>query len=220
MKSSVFFGLLLASVIALVLSATFFSFAQLPDLFQFSTVVVPAVLTGILALGIGLLLPDQIYFTRAERLAEELQSATGIGGYDLQRVLDRADEARHYAKTLRAATTGMQPDIAEATNAAADDLNDLATRILRSPQRANTVITFISRAALVVEAVTKFVAFKSDISAKPEEVEIARAQVVRSLQNMSDEADDVHSRLARVKLMEIDVATDVADNLFGRGRKQ
>ncbi|MDC0434607.1 hypothetical protein OAM69_03080 [bacterium] len=212
-------GPLLASVIALVIAGSFFNVAEMPDLFPLSSVLVPGLLSGTFTLGIGLLLPERIYFTRSERLAEELRTATGLGEHDAQRVSEKADDARRYARILRTASAEMQPNIAEATHAAADDLDELAKRILLSPQSANSGITIILRAELVVEAVTKFVDFKADAGAKPEEVEKARGLVIVSLQNMSIAANDVHSRLARVKLMEIDVATDVADNLFGKGRK-
>jgi len=214
-----FAGPLVAGTVAFIVGAVFFNFVQLPDLFPLSSVILPALLTGTLALGIGMLLPDALYFTNAERLEAELRTATGLGGYDPQRVLSRADEARGYAKTLRAASVDMNPDIAKATTAAAEDLDELATRILKTPHQANSAITVITRAGLVVDAVTDFVDFKHDKGAKPKEVEQARGQVINSLIHMSEAANDVQSRLARVKLTEIDVATEVADGLFGKGEK-
>ncbi len=219
MRLENFLGPLIAGVVSFIAGAVYFNYAELPDLFPLSSVVVPALLTGILALGIGMLLPDRLYYTSAERLEAELRSATGLGGFDPERVLARAEEARRYAGSLRSASTSMQANIAEATNAAADDLDALAERILKNPQHANSAITVISRAGLVVEAVENFTDFKNDKGAQPEEIAKARTQIIGSLQNMSTAANDVHSRLARVKLTEIDVATDVADSLFGKGQK-
>lgn len=217
MNPQAIIGPLLAGIVAFVIGALFFNVSELPDLFPFSSIILPAVLTGMLALGIALLLPDKLYFTGAERLEAELRNADGLGSYDPARVVSRAGEARSYASALRNASRDMQPDIAEATNAAADDLDDLATRILNKPQHANSGITVISRAELVVAAVTDFVEFKHDTGAKPEEIKQARQQVIGSLKNMSEAANDVQSRLARVKLTKIDVATEVADGLFGKG---
>ena len=220
MNRQTLLGALVAGVIACCIGLVYFNQATMPGWFPGSSILLPALLTGALAIAIGLMLPDKLFYTDSERLENELRDPTGLGGYDPQRVLSRADEARQHANTLRNSASEMQPDIAQATNAAADDLDALAARILKTPQHANSSIAVIIRAGLVVDAVTNFIDFKADTGAVPEDIAAARERVIDTLVNMSEAAGDVQGQLARVKLLDIDVATEVADGLFKKGEKQ
>lgn len=211
-----FLGPALAATMAFALAALFFDAVRLPDLFPWSSAVVPAALTGLLAYGLGLLLPDGLYYTHAERMRLDLYTATGLTGTASQRVLNNVDQARNFASRLRHAATEMREDTAEMTVAAAEDLEDLADRLMAEPGRADSAITLISRANLVVDAVESFVAFKRDKGARESEIDAGRTRIIDSLSRMSETADAVHMRLARQKLTDLEVATDVAEGLFGR----
>lgn len=208
-----------ASSAAIIAGLVFFDQAHLPDLFPWSTAVIPAVLTGALAVGLGLMLPDRLYHTRAERLALDLESATGLTGAASERVLSHVAEARRQAAILRASAASMRADVADATHAAAHDLDALADRLMKDPQSSGAAIKLIARARLVVEAVETFTAFKADRGAADADIEVSRQQVIQSLMQMSGAADAVHSQLARIKLTEIEVATEVADGLLRRHDK-
>ena len=209
-------GPALAVVIACAIAAFVFDDMRLPHLFPWSSVVLPALLTGLLAIGIGCLLPEGLHYTRAERMRLELYHATGLTGVASDRILGRITHARLLAGRLRDAAEKMQDDAATVTVAAAEDLEELAHRLRQEPGRADAATTLISRAEVVVEAVESFVAFKSDGRASVKDVTVARAKIMDSLMQMTDAADAVQTRLARQKLTDMEVAADVADGLFGR----
>jgi len=212
-------GPCLAAGIAIILGTVFFHQARLPDLFPWSTVVLPAALTGGLAIGLGMLMPDKLYYSEQERMALEFADNTGLSGPAAARILSHIYQARLLAGRLRVASGKMQENTAEATNAAAQDLEDIAARLMVEPERDGEATKLVTRAKLVVDAVDHFVSFKGDLGAKSTEVDAARAKIVESLGQMSEAADAVQTRLARTKLTDVEVATDVADGLFGRSDK-
>lgn len=214
MKLPAVLGPIIAALAAFGLSAVFFDQARMPDLFPWSTVVLPAVLTGILALGLAMLLPEKLYMTRAERMRHDLYTATGLTGAASERLMARANQARALADKLRAAAPEMREDAASVTIGAAEDLEGLADRILADPDNSRQASTLVTRARLVVDAVESFVGYKRDAGAKEPEVDAARARIMESLAQMSEAADAVHTRLARQRLTKIEVATDVADDLL------
>ncbi|MEM7060074.1 MAG: hypothetical protein AAF557_21035 [Pseudomonadota bacterium] len=209
-------GPLLAALIAVVLGAVFFDQARMPDLFPWSGVVLPAALTGVLAIGLGLLMPDRLYYSEAERIALEFAENTGLSGAAAARILGHIYQARLLAGRLRQASGKMAENTAEATNAAAQDLEDIAARLMHEPERDGEATKLVTRAKLVVDAVDHFVAFKGDLGAQSTEVDAARTRIIESLTQMSEAADAVQTRLARTKLTDVEVATDVAEGLFGR----
>ncbi|MEM1160738.1 MAG: hypothetical protein AAGJ28_07375 [Pseudomonadota bacterium] len=208
-----------AALAAIAVAALFFDQARLPEIFPWSTVILPAVVTGVLALGIGMVLPDGLYNTRAEQMRLDLYTATGLTGTASARIIGRIAEAHALAARLRAATTDMREDTADLTHAAAEDLEELGDRLKAEPGRADQATTLITRAKLVVEAVESFIAFKADTGAKTEDVDAARARILESLTQMSEAADAVQTRLAQQKLTDVEVATDVAEGLFRRPQR-
>ncbi|MFK7945475.1 MAG: hypothetical protein AB8B85_21555 [Paracoccaceae bacterium] len=209
-------GPAIAALIAFAASAAFLNQAQLPELFSWSTVLLPAALTFALALGVAMLLPERLYFTRAERMRIDLYTATGLKGAMSERLLARAEQARGLAGKLRAAAPDMREDAAAVTIAAAEDLEGLAERILAEPANAQPASTLVTRARLVVDAVENFVDYKRDTGARDAEVDAARARIMESLAQMSEAADAVHTRLAQRRLTDMEVAADVAKDLLGR----
>ena len=209
-------GPVLAGVVAVTLGALFFDGARLPDLFPWSGVILPALLTGVLALGLTLMLPEKLFFTRAEHLKVALYTGSGLEGIASERVIEHVERARDYAARLRASASDMREDAAEMTTAAAEDLEELADRLFAEPGRAQSATSLINRARLVVDAVENFVSFKQDAGAEDAKVENARDRIMESLTQMSGAAEAVHTRLARQKYTNIEVATEVADGLFGR----
>jgi len=212
-------GPCLAAFVAFVLAMVFFDQARLPDLFPWSAVILPAALTGLLAIGVGMLMPDKLYYSEEERMALEFADNTGLSGPAAARILSHIYQARLLAGRLRAATGKMQENTAEVTNAAAQDLEDIAARLMHEPERDGEATKLVTRAKLVVDAVDHFVAFKGDLGAQTAEVDDARTRIIDSLNQMSEAADAVQTRLARTKLTDVEVATDVADGLFGRSDK-
>ena len=209
----------LAALAAIVLAMIFFDQARLPGLFPWSGVILPAALTGMLAIGLGLLMPDSIYYSESERIALEFAANTGLSGPAAARILGHIYQARDLSDRLRAASGKMQSETAEVTQAAAQDLEDIAARLMHEPERDGEATKLITRAKVVVDAVDHFVAFKSDIGAQSAEVDAARTKIIESLSQMSEAADAVQTRLARTKLVDVEVATDVADGFFGRSDK-
>lgn len=205
--------------LACAMAFSFFDHARLPDLFPWSGVMLPALLTGLLALGVGLLLPNRLHFTRDEHLRHQLYTATGLTGASSQRIVDHVEQARDLARRLRTASGEMQENTADVAKAAAADLDAIAERLLKEPDRATSATTLVTRAKVVVDAVDHFVDYKRDMGAQSAEVADARAQIIESLSQMSQAADAVQTRLARQKLTDVEVATGVADGLFRRPKR-
>lgn len=209
-------GPVLAGIVSFGIGAAFFDQARLPDLFPWSHVAVPTLLTGLLGVGFTFLLPEKLFWTAAEKRRLDLFTGTGLAGVASERVIAHVDKARDYAARLRSASGTMREDAADMTTAAAEDLEELAERLFAEPARAQSATSLINRAELVVDAVESFVAFKQDAGAGEAEVSSARARIMDSLAQMSEAADAVHTRLARQKYTDIEVATEVADGLFAR----
>ncbi|MEM7189206.1 MAG: hypothetical protein AAF439_06315 [Pseudomonadota bacterium] len=210
------FGPALAVLIACGIGVLLFDSMRLPAFFPWSGVVVPAVLTGLLAIGVGCVLPDGLHYTRIERMRLDLFNATGLTGASSERILGRITQATALASRLHDAAGQMQEETATVTVAAAEDLDILAQRLQQEPGRADAAANLISRAEIVVDAVESFVAYKTDAGAGEQDIAAARAKIMDSLTQMSDAADAVQTRLARQKLTDMEVAADVADGLFGR----
>lgn len=184
------------------------------DLFPWSSVVIPAALTGIFTLGLAMMLPPALLFTPTERaeiaLKAELARRPGL----TPTVWKNIQEARDHAARLHAARPDLREDIAGLTEAAARDLETLADQLLEEPARAGAMVPLISRADLVVEAVETFVGLKSKPGADTATVDGAREKVAATLERMSLAAGAAQTRLARQKLVDLEVATEVADGLL------
>ncbi|MEO1492313.1 MAG: hypothetical protein AAFV19_09205 [Pseudomonadota bacterium] len=216
MRSARLIGPALAAIVASALAAAFFEVARMPILFPWSTVILPALLTGLLALGLSLMLPPGLFFTRAERMRVDLYTATGLSGANSERLISTVQQAEGFARRLREASPEMREDAAGVAIAAAEDLEELAARVTAEPATVGSASALITRARLVVEAVENFVEYKQDTGARETEVDQARARIMDSLAQMSEATDAVHVRQAQRRLTDLEVATDVADDLFGR----
>lgn len=206
----------LVVLVTIALALWFFDRAVLPDFFPWSGVVLPAVLTFVLALGLALLLPDGLFYTRAERMRLDLYTATGLQAGASERVLAHVELANGLAGRLRKAVPELREDAAALVEAGAEDLEGLAARLYNDPGRAASMTRLIQRGELVVESVETFVRFKSDVGADADSIDAARVRIMETLGQMSDAADAEHMRLARQKLTDLEVATEVADSLIGR----
>lgn len=206
----------LVTLVAVALSLWFLNAAVLPHLFPWSGVVLPAALTFALTLGLALLLPDSLFYTRAERMRIDLYSATGLQAEASERVLAHVEMANALAVRLRKAVPELREDAATLAEAGAEDLEGLATRLYNDPSRAASMTRLIQRAELVVDSVETFLGFKSDVGAEATAIDEARSRIVETLAQMSEAADAEHMRLARQKLTDLEVATEVADSLIGR----
>lgn len=216
MKPDALIGPVLAGGVACLAGLWFADAAHPPDLFPYSSVAAPAALTALLALGLSLMLPDRLFMTKAERILSDLSKARGLTRETSARVAALIGEARQLAESLRAASPGLREDAARLAIAGAEDLEDLAERMIADPAFASTNSGLVSRSSMVIEAVDAFVALKADIGADEDEVDAARAKIMESLKRLSEAADAAHGREARRQVLDIEVATEVADDLLRR----
>lgn len=184
------------------------------DLFAWSGIVVPAALTALFTLGLAMLLPHSLLYSPEEQAGHALRDALAKQPGMTLHVLKNIQQARDQAKRLHAAKTGLRADIAQLTEAAARDLEALADQLGDEPARAGSMMPLIARADLVVEAVESFVELKSRPGADSTTVDGARAKVAATLERMSLAAGAAQTRLARQNLIDLEVATEVADGLL------
>lgn len=128
-------------------------FVNLPSLFPYSDAVVLGVVALIVALGLGLMLPDAWIYSDAQRLAHAFKAHHGVSGDRAEVALGAVASAHDAATRLRTADNGFRDDLKMAAGQAADRLDDVARLIFYKPDQLPKYQALVIRAESVIDAV-------------------------------------------------------------------
>ena len=212
-----FWAGLIPALFAVLVTGALSLFLVLPSVFAYSDPVLLGAAASLLALGVGMMLPEGWYYTDAERLAHAFRSYHGVSG-DRAVVALKAVEAAHSAATrLRQADTGLRggfrDDLAAAADQSADRLDDVARLIFYKPDQLPKYQALIIRAESVIDAVEDHARLRMRAQ---NEAEIATSRDLASagLSSLTEALDASQQREVAQILERIEVNVSTAETLL------
>ncbi|MEL7459811.1 MAG: hypothetical protein AAFX45_13185 [Pseudomonadota bacterium] len=209
-------GLAPAGLAVLLVGAASFALTP-PRLFPYSDAVLLGGMAALLALGLGLTLPERWFYSDAERLAHAFKSHHGVSD-DRAVVALRAVEAAHSAATrLRRADTGVRggfhPDLAAAAEQSANRLDDVARLIFYKPDQLPKYQALVIRAESVIDAVEDHAKLRARAQNEAE-IATSRDMANAGLSSLSDALDASQTREVAQILDRIEVNVATAETLL------
>lgn len=205
------------ALIALLAVGALSLFLVLPSFFPYSDAVLLGASAMLLALGVGLMLPEGWFYSDTQRLAHAFKSYHGVSD-DRAVVALRAVEAAHSAATrLRQADTGVRggfrDDLAAAADQSADRLDDVARLIFYKPDQLPKYQALVIRAESVIDAVEDHARLRTRAQS---EAEIATSRDLASagLSSLTEALDASQQREVAQILDRIEVNVSTAEILL------
>lgn len=187
-----------------------------PRLFPYSDAVLLGGAAFAIALGAGMMLPDRLRLTGAERATMALIESGRVTEATAKPVVAKIEVALAMARRLRAADRGFRADLSDLVRRVAMELEAVADEIWEEPNRVWDFSRPLARGELAVEAVEKHARIRRSRKVTAQDIDISRAKVLQTLADFEDVLDEAARRRIEARMEALDVTTSVAGALFSQ----
>jgi hypothetical protein len=163
-------------------------------------------------------MPARWLWSDTELLTFDFCARHGIAKDTAQASLLAISGAHNRADALRRAAKVMREDAAKKINDLADRLDGAAREIFYSPDRLRSLRAILVRSELIEEAATAHAKLRRrDDGAMADH---SRARLLASVEALENALDHSDLMVAQGLLQKVDVASDVAERVLGRMKKE
>ena len=170
--------------------------------------------SGLLYLGLSLVLPSAALATPLERIRLFLTSYLGVSGQGADLALQRFAKAHDQAERLARADNGFHPDLAQRVAAVSRRIESLSRDVLARRDASREIGAIITRADLAVEAVEQHARLRDAKGIDDTSIAEARAKVIETLTGLESVMKASDRARIDAQLDHIGITTDVADALY------
>ncbi len=185
----------------------------LPSYFAQSDALIWGAGTLLLALGLGLMLPETWLYSDAARLAHAFKEHHGVSGDRAEVALGAVGNAHSAAERLRAADTGFREDLSGQVALTADRLDEVARIIFYKPDQLPKYQALIIRAESVVDAIEDHGRLKAK-AGSGDEVSASRGLALDGLESLQSALDASKSKEVAAILNRIEANVATAETLL------
>ncbi len=198
--------------VAAVLSSAHVWYGPMPLPFSGFSAVAAAVLAALGTLTAMAWLPSHWLWSETERLTLAFRAQHQLSATAAAAALETISGAHNRAQAFRKAAFVMRDDMADEVKDLADQLDATAREIFYHPGRRRDVRSILMRSELVEEAAIAHAALRRRKHRATED--ISREKLSKAVQALKAAFDQADLLAARGLLQEVEVASEVAEQLL------